>query len=103
MSDKFKITLKVAVSELIMYTPRNEPEEEEIVREAVKLINKKVVQYKRAADDPAITDHDFLAMATVQIARAYVKISRERDTSELEAAILKLDQEIADFIKETSV
>lgn len=101
MNDKFTITLNVVGADLSLTIPRNE-EEEELVRAAVRLINRKADQYRNRCAESDRDNHDFLAMAACQIAREYLKVIRQKDVSPFEVTIDRLTKQLDAYLNETT-
>ena len=74
MDDKLSIRVNVADR---YYPLKVEPENEEKIRKAARMINDKVLQYKQRYTDKDV--QDFLAMASLQYV---VKLTEEEDKAE---------------------
>jgi len=90
MDDKLSIRVNVADR---YYPLKVEPENEEKIRKAARMINEKVLQYKQRYTDKDV--QDFLAMASLQyvikLNEEEEKLSNDYVTDALNELILKID------------
>jgi cell division protein ZapA len=90
MDDKLSIRVNVADR---YYPLKVEPENEEKIRKAARMINEKVLQYKQRYTDKDV--QDFLAMASLQyvikLNEEEEKLSNDYVTDTLNELILKID------------
>ncbi|HKL67186.1 MAG TPA: cell division protein ZapA [Bacteroidales bacterium] len=91
MDDKLSIRVNVADR---YYPLKIDRDEEERIRKAARLINEKVLQYKKKYVDKDI--QDFLAMAALQYVIQLLDINRKVDDQDVSKRI----REIADRIDE---
>ncbi|MCF8221907.1 MAG: cell division protein ZapA [Bacteroidales bacterium] len=91
MDDKLSIRVNVADR---YYPLKIDRDEEERIRKAARLINEKVLQYKKKYVDKDI--QDFLAMAALQYVIQLLDINRKVDDQDVSKSI----REIADRIDE---
>lgn len=95
MSDKFTINVNIAGRPCALTIER---EEEEIVREAVRMINGKISQYrvKYANADPM----DFLAVTALQFTIKMLEAERQNNIEPLLNRLDNTNKRLDEFVKE---
>ncbi len=94
MDDKLSIKVNVADR---YYPLKIETRDEEKIRKAAKIINEKVLQYKKRYSDKDV--QDFLAMAALQFVTKLIELENQSDTSALVEDLKELDEELAEYLK----
>ena len=95
MDDKLSIRVNVADR----YNPlKVEPENEEKIRKAARMINEKVLQYKQHYSDKDV--QDYLAMAALQYVIKLTEEEEKKNNNHLPEAIKELITKI-DLVLET--
>jgi cell division protein ZapA len=77
-------------------------EEEEIVRKAAKLINEKILEFKKVYTNGAeskISSADYLAMAAMQVSIEFVRLGSLKDIDLLAEKIQVISQELDEYLK----
>jgi cell division protein ZapA len=82
------------------YPVRIHPDEEEIIREATKLLRTKFNAYKNTFSEAKLSDKDILAMMAIEIATNHLKLEKKNDTVPFTTKIKQLNDELKDFLKE---
>ncbi|MDR2927957.1 MAG: cell division protein ZapA [Cytophagaceae bacterium] len=95
MDDKLSIRVNVADR---YYPLRIDRKDEEHIRQAARLINEKVLQYKQRYNDKDI--QDFLAMAALQYVIKALEIENKHDTAPLVEALNLLNQKLENILAE---
>lgn len=93
-----EISIKINIADRV-YPLRVGAEEEEIIRQAAKLINEKI---KELQENYAVRDkQDLLSMSLLQYATAMIKAERKSEQQDegLEQSIHELDGLLSDFFK----
>ncbi len=93
MSEKLSINVKVAER---TYPLRIYREDEERIRQAAKMINDKVLQYKQRYSDKDI--QDFLAMAALQFVIQVIELENSQDMSPVLDAVTALNNKLKDVL-----
>ncbi len=94
MDDKLSIRVNVADR---YYPLRINREEEERIRKAAKMINEKVIQYKKHYSDK---DHqDFLGMAALQFVIKLLELEEKQDDSPIIDKVRELDQVLSELLE----
>jgi len=95
MDDK----LSIRVNLVDRYYPlKIDRKDEEKIREAGKIINEKVLQYKQRYSDKDV--QDFLAMAALQYVTKLIELEDNKQTSKLVETIKELNEELEVYLKE---
>jgi cell division protein ZapA len=95
MDDK----LSIRVNLVDRYYPlKIDRKDEEKIREAGKIINEKVLQYKQRYSDKDV--QDFLAMAALQYVTKLIEMEENKETSKLVETIKELNEELEVYLKE---
>ena len=95
MDDK----LSIRVNLVDRYYPlKIDRKDEEKIREAGKIINEKVLQYKQRYSDKDV--QDFLAMAALQYVTKLIELEENKESMELVEAIKELNEELEVYLKE---
>ncbi len=95
MNDK----LSIRVNLVDRYYPlKIDRKDEEKIREAGKIINEKVLQYKQKYSDKDV--QDFLAMAALQYVTKLIELENNEDSSQLVNTIKELNEELEVYLKE---
>lgn len=95
MDDK----LSIRVNLVDRYYPlKIDRKDEEKIREAGKIINEKVLQYKQRYSDKDV--QDFLAMAALQYVTKLIELEENKEASELVETIKELNEELEVYLKE---
>jgi len=95
MDDKLSIRVNVADR---YYPLKVEPENEEKIRKAARMINEKVLQYKQRYSDKDV--QDYLAMAALQYVIKLTEEEEKKNNDHFPAAIKELITKI-DLVLET--
>ncbi len=95
MDDKLSIRVNVADR---YYPLKVEPENEEKIRKAARMINEKVLQYKQHYSDKDV--QDYLAMAALQYVIKLTEAEEKKNNDHLPEAIKELITKI-DLVLET--
>ncbi len=93
-----KLSIRVNVADRF-YPLRVDREDEEKIREAAKLINDKVLQYKQRYNDKDV--QDFLAMAALQFVIKNLEMEQSHNVEPVIEAISLLDQKLEQYLKES--
>ena len=94
MEDKLSIKVNVADR---YYPLKIDRKDEEKIRNAAKMINEKVLQYRQKYADKDI--QDFLAMAALQFVTKVIEYDQKYDFSPLEENVKELNEELEEFLK----
>ncbi len=89
----FTIHLNVADRQ---YPLRIKRKDEGKMRAAAKMINGKVLQYKKAFSEGET--RDFLAMAAVQLVVKLIELENDKNVDPIFEVLRDLDQELSEFI-----
>ena len=95
MDDKFLIHVEQAGKS---YGIRINRSEEQVAREAVRQIRKKMDQYRKKYSDVDVKD--LLAMVTFQLSVENLKLEDKNDTSPFTEKIQELTDELESFLKD---
>ena len=95
MDDKFPIHVEIAGKS---YGIRINRSEEQVAREAVRQIRKKMDQYRKKYSDVDVKD--LLAMVTFQLSVENLKLEDKNDTSPFTEKIQELTDELESFLKD---
>ena len=95
MDDKFLIHVEIAGK---CYGIRINRSEEQVAREAVRQIRKKMDQYRKKYSDVDVKD--LLAMVTFQLSVENLKLEDKNDTSPFTEKIQELTDELESFLKD---
>ena len=95
MDDKFLIHVEIAGQS---YGIRINRSEEQVAREAVRQIRKKMDQYRKKYSDVDVKD--LLAMVTFQLSVENLKLEDKNDTSPFTEKIQELTDELESFLKD---
>jgi cell division protein ZapA len=95
MDDKLSIRVNVAER---YYPLRIDPQDEERIRLAAKMINEKVVQYKQKYADKDV--QDFLAMASLQYVIKLLELENHHDDSSLIESVKELDRKLQEILSQ---
>ena len=93
-----EISIKINIADRV-YPLRVSTEEEEVIRQAAKLINEKM---KELQENYAVRDkQDLLSMSLLQYATGMIKAERKAEQQDegLEQSIHELDSLLTDFFK----
>lgn len=91
-----KLSIKVNVADRY-YPLKIDRLEEEKIRKAAKLINEKVLQYKKRYLDKDV--QDFLAMAALQYVTKIIEIEDKNDLVPLLDSIREINEELDVYLK----
>ena len=94
MEDKLSIKVNVADR---YYPLKIDRKDEEKIRNAAKMINEKVLQYRQKYADKDI--QDFLAMAALQFVTKVIEFDQKYDFSPLEDNVKELNEELEEYLK----
>lgn len=97
MNNKLSINVKVAERS---YPLRVNREDEERIRQAAKLINDTVLQYKQRYNDKDKDVQDFLAMTAVQYVIKALELENKQDITPVMDALSTLDKKLDDILSE---
>ena len=92
MSDKIKISLKIADIQNKFPLEAKSVEEEALIREAAKKVNDRWTAYKERYRGSNLGSKEYLAMVALQFARLFLEASQERNT--FTSGIESLENEI---------
>ena len=92
-----KLSIKVNIADRY-YPLKIESKDEEKIRRAAKLINEKILQYKKRYSDKDI--QDFLAMAALQFVTKTIEVENASDNSPIIEDLKILNEELEVFLKE---
>ena len=95
MDDKFLILVEIAGKS---YGIRINRSEEQVAREAVRQIRKKMDQYRKKYSDVDVKD--LLAMVTFQLSVENLKLEDKNDTSPFTEKIQELTNELESYLKD---
>ena len=95
MDDKFHIHVEIAGKS---YGIRINRSEEQVAREAVRQIRKKMDQYRKKYSDVDVKD--LLAMVTFQLSVENLKLEDKNDTSPFTEKIQELTDELESYLKD---
>ena len=95
MDDKFLIQVEIAGKS---YGIRINRSEEQVAREAVRQIRKKMDQYRKKYSDVDVKD--LLAMVTFQLSVENLKLEDKNDTSPFTEKIQELTDELESYLKD---
>ena len=95
MDDKFLIHVEIAGKS---YGIRINRSEEQVAREAVRQIRKKMDQYRKKYSDVDVKD--LLAMVTFQLSVENLKLEDKNDTSPFPEKIQELTNELESYLKD---
>ena len=95
MDNKLSINVKVAERS---YPLRVDREDEERIRQAAKLINDKILQYKQKYSDKDV--QDFLAMAALQYVIKALELENNQDISPVIDALSALDSKLNNILSD---
>ena len=97
MNDKFKIHLEIAGRKYPLNIRR---EDEEIVRQAAALVNKKLATYREQfGKDKSKSRFDFLAMTAIDLSHAYLRL-RTRDVEIFTGIVREIDEELDSYLNQ---
>ncbi len=91
-----KLSIKVNVADRY-YPLKIDRQEEEKIRKAAKLINDKVLQYKKRYLDKDV--QDFLAMAALQYVTKVLEVEDKNDLAPLLDGIREINEELDVYLK----
>jgi cell division protein ZapA len=94
MEDKLSIKVNVADR---YYPLKIDRKDEEKIRNAARMINEKVLQYRQKYADK--DTQDFLAMAALQFVTKIIEQDQKYDFSELEEYVKELNEELEEYLK----
>ena len=95
MDDEFLIHVEIAGKS---YGIRINRSEEQVAREAVRQIRKKMDQYRKKYSDVDVKD--LLAMVTFQLSVENLKLEDKNDTSPFTEKIQELTNELESYLKD---
>ena len=94
MEDKLSIKVNVADR---YYPLKIDRKDEEKIRNAARMINEKVLQYRQKYADK--DTQDFLAMAALQFVTKIIENDQKYDFSTLEENVKELNEELEEYLK----
>lgn len=98
MNDKFKIHLEIAGRKYPLNIKRDE---EEIVRQAAALVNKKLATYREQfSKDKSKSVYDFLAMTAIDLSHAYLKLRETRDVEVFTGIVREMNDELDSYLNQ---
>ncbi len=95
MDNKLSINVKVAER---TYPLRVYREDEARIRQAAKMINDRVLQYKQRYSDKDV--QDFLAMASLQFVIQVIELENSQDMSPILDAVSAMDNKLKDVLSD---
>jgi cell division protein ZapA (FtsZ GTPase activity inhibitor) len=93
MEDKLSIKVMIADRH---YPLKVAPETEPRIRNAAKIINEKILQYKKQYKEK--DDQDFLAMAALQLVSKMLELEQANDTQPFVEGLSQLDTELKEYL-----
>jgi cell division protein ZapA (FtsZ GTPase activity inhibitor) len=90
------LSIKVQIAERF-YPLKIKRSDEEKIRQAAKLINDKILQYKQRYTDK--DTQDFLAMATLQFVISLIDCEQQQNVVSLEKELGSLSSELDELLK----
>jgi len=94
-----KLSIRVNVADRY-YPLKIDRKDEETIRRAARLINDKVLQYKKKYIDKDI--QDFLAMAALQFVTRIINLEEDQDSSGLVGEVDELVRELDEYIRKSN-
>ncbi len=94
-----KLSIRVNVADRY-YPLKIDRKDEETIRRAARLINDKVLQYKKKYIDKDI--QDFLAMAALQFVTRIINLEENQDSSGLVGEVDELVKELDEYIRKSN-
>lgn len=94
MDDKLSIKVNIADR---YYPLKINRQDEERIRQAAKMINEKILQYKQRYTDK--DTQDFIAMAALQYVTKVLELEQKIDISPLEVELNEINQELDEYLK----
>jgi cell division protein ZapA len=94
MEDKLSIKVMIADRH---YPLKVAPETEPRIRNAAKIINEKILQYKKQYKEK--DDQDFLAMAALQLVSKMLELEQANDTQPFVEGLSQLDTELKEYLE----
>jgi cell division protein ZapA (FtsZ GTPase activity inhibitor) len=91
------LSIKVQIAERF-YPLKIKRQDEEKIRQAARLINDKILQYKQRYTDK--DSQDFMAMATLQFVISLIDCEQEQNVVSLEEELGSLSSELDELLKE---
>lgn len=91
--DKFSIRVNVAER---YYPLKIDSKDEEKIRKAAKMINDKILQYKKKYTDKDV--QDFLAMAALQFVTKIIEFENKSDISPVIDEVKELNEELEEYL-----
>jgi cell division protein ZapA len=79
------------------YPLKIDPNDEEKIRKAAKLINEKILQYKQRYVNK--DTQDFLAMAALQFVIKYLETDEKEDTKPITEELENLNEELDNYLE----
>jgi len=96
-NNKILIQLEIAGKNYRLWINR---EDEELTRNAAKLISYKIGRYRKKFSADYVDEKDLLAMATLQLSMDKLKLEKKNDTSPFSEKIQQLTIELESFLKD---
>ncbi len=91
--DKQRITLNIDNHAYTMYVNK---EEEEVFRKAEKIINNKIMSYKKALRGGS--DYSFLSYATIDLVKSFLANETKADDTDFMTELRNMSGEIEEYI-----
>lgn len=96
-NNKFLIHLKIAGKK---YGLRINRSDEELARDAERLITQKIDRYRKTFSADYVDEKDLLAMVALQLSMDKIKLEKKKDTSPFSEKIQQLTDELESFLKD---
>ena len=91
-----KLSIRINLADRY-YPLKIDPNDEEKIRKAAKLINEKILQYKQRYVNK--DTQDFLAMAALQFVIKYLETDEEEDTKPITEELENLNEELDNYLE----
>ena len=89
-----KVPAKISIADRV-YSLRIEPQDEERLRRAARMINDKLIQYKQVKRDW----QDALAITALQFVSRLVELEEGRDIAPVISELITIDKQLEDYLK----
>jgi cell division protein ZapA len=91
-----KLSIRINLADRY-YPLKIDPNDEEKIRKAAKLINEKILQYKQRYVNK--DTQDFLAMAALQFVIKYLETDEKEDTKPITEELENLNEELDNYLE----
>lgn len=90
-----KLSIRVNIADRY-YPMKVERSDEAKIRQAAKMINEKIMQYKQRYKDKDL--QDFLAMAALQFVTKVIETENNQDITTLVGGLQEIDRELSEYL-----